>query len=60
MTETALSLGDIPSVMSHHGVPGLCGDPKNIKEVEAIGGSINIFFISSSSINESTKFDITS
>jgi hypothetical protein len=46
MTDTALSLMDIPTVMSHHGVRGLCGDPKNIKEVEVIGGSINIFFIS--------------
>jgi hypothetical protein len=33
-------------VMTHLGVRGPCGDPKNIREVEVIGGSINIFFIS--------------
>ena len=46
MTETALSLVDILSVMRHHGVPGICGDLKNIQDVEVIGESINIFFIS--------------
>jgi hypothetical protein len=47
-------------VISQHGVRRLCGDPKNMREVEVIGGSVSIFFISCSSINESTKFDLSS